>query len=63
MVVEQKGFELSAPFLVCQTTAKCSTVRLCDGLGFVATLTRQLMAPNRFGRIYQAMNSRRPCSP
>ena len=33
-MVEQKGFELSAPFLVCQTTAKCSTVRLRDGFGF-----------------------------
>jgi hypothetical protein len=29
--VERTGFELSAPFVVCQTTAKCSTVRLRDG--------------------------------
>jgi hypothetical protein len=33
-MVERTGFELSALFLVCQTTAKCSTVRLRDGLGF-----------------------------
>jgi hypothetical protein len=44
-MVERTGFELSTPFLVCQTTAKCSTVRLRDGLGFVATeVTRQLMS-------------------
>jgi hypothetical protein len=45
-VAERTGFELSAPFYVCQTTAKCSTVRLRDGLGFVAIeVTRQLIAP------------------
>ena len=35
--MERTGFELSAPFLVCQATAKCSTMRLRDAFGFVAT--------------------------